>query len=132
VSLDEIPPEVLDFVAVSVDSLGGLEVLLLLFGHRPRRWRVIDVAAELRTSEFAAERYLRRLTARGVAQYDASTTTFGLSSTLSESTLRIIATLAMLYQTRLSALVDLMYPEQGGGISDFVDAFQIKRGPPNG
>jgi hypothetical protein len=124
-----IPDHVRRFIAANIDSVGTLEVLLLLRDHREREWTPDEVARELRSgSEIAVDR-LAFLRARGlVSEAAAEKPSFRYAPSRPDLA-RAVDDLASCYATRRVRVISLIYSKPTDQVLTFRDAFRFRKGP---
>ena len=124
-SLASLGPEIQDFLSRYVQSVGHLEVLLLLFKRKERAWSPSETSDELRSSLFYAEEQLRELTSLGLlAKDEKGSYKFEPKDPLAS---RTMPKLADLYQNRRTTLIDAIYARPIDPVQRFADAFKLKK-----
>jgi hypothetical protein len=124
-----IPDHVRRFVAANIDSVGMLEILLLVRDHRDRGWTAADVARELRSSNEAATDRLAGLRARGLLSDDAGETRSFQYAPLRPDLEKAVDDLASCYATRRVGVISLIYSKPSDRVFTVGDAFRIRRPP---
>ena len=127
-----ISDELKAFILEHVDSIEGIEVLLLLSAHRERTWTATEVSRELRSSFDSAANRLRALQTKRILREEGDRT---LSEELiyrygpqSEKMDFLIGRLAELYRTRRFSVMNLIFSKPAESIRTFADAFKIRKG----
>ena len=124
-----IPDHVRRFVAANIDSVGMLEILLLVRDHRDRGWTAADVARELRSSSDAASDRLAGLRQRGLLVEDAGGTRSFQYAPAGQHLERAVDDLASCYATRRVGVISLIYSKPSDRVFTVGDAFRIRRPP---
>lgn len=125
-----IPDNVRSFVLQHIDSVAGLEVLLLVHDHRGRAWTPDEAAAELRIEPMAAESRLADLRDHGLVAGDAAAGFTFSPRTAAQGA--AVADLARCYQTHRVAVITLIFSKPSDRIRSFADAFRLRRGEDDG
>ena len=124
-SLESLGPEIKNFISRYVQSIGHLEVLLLLFKRKERAWSPSETSDELRSSLFYAEEQLRELASLGLLTKGANGSfKFEPQDSAAE---RVMPKLADLYQNRRTTLIDAIYARPVDPVQRFADAFKLKK-----
>ena len=124
-----VPQDIVQFIRECVDTLGTLEILLLLQSSAGRAWTVKQISDEMRSSPLAAESSLDVLTVRGLVSLIADGYLFRPRTADLESKTR---GLAALYQERRAAVITIIFSRRGDAVRSFAEAFRIKKGPSDG
>jgi hypothetical protein len=124
-----IPDHVRRFVAANIDSVGTLEVLLLLRDQRERDWTAGDVARELRSGTDPAADRLAYLRGRGLLSDAASEKPSFRYAPSRPDIARAVDDLASCYATRRVRVISLIYSKPSDQVLTFGDAFRIRRPP---
>jgi hypothetical protein len=104
-----IPDHVRRFVVANIDSVGTLEVLLLLRDHHWRNWTAAEVARELRSGTEAAIDRLAYLRARGLLGQAAGEKPSFRYAPSRPDLARAVDGLASSYASRRVRVVSLIY-----------------------
>jgi hypothetical protein len=124
VAVEDIPQDVVRFLAEHIESVVQLEVLLLLQSRATAAWQAPDVAAHLRISPDWTEAALAKL-ARGEIlavdnhQYRYAPRTPELA--------RTIESLAAAYEDRRVSVISLIFSKPPNPIRQFTDAFRLRK-----
>ncbi len=122
-SRNELPASVQKLIESHLQSAADVEVILLL--HRTEReWTGLDVARELRIDDGQAAEILARLRRRRLLsaageRYRYSPRTAALDEA--------VTTLARIYPTYRVAIVAHIYAHPSWPITDFSDAFRLRK-----
>ncbi len=100
-SPDALPKEVRDFVDDHLHAVEQLEVLLLLYRDRPRRWRAETITLALGSSRESIARRLGDLVGHGLAERVAD----GYAWRPEAERDRVVALLDATYRTRRVSLI---------------------------
>jgi len=126
----ELPDDVVRSLDLLVDSLAGLEVLVLLF-RRQRGWTLSEVGAELGLPPEAARRELDRLNARGViAVTDNGEPTYRYRPKQGAPSADV-ELIAEAYGARRIAIINHVASGALKRIRLLADAFRLKKGDTN-
>lgn len=118
------------FIADHVDAIDTLEVLLLLARDPDRSWTVDQIAAELRTSGFAASQRVTHLAHVGLVSGEDGRHTFRPARPEQSS---LVHELAEAYRERRTSVTSAIYSRpttDNPALRSFADAFRIKKGKP--
>lgn len=122
-----ISQEVIDFINRYVDSVGHLEVLLLIRANPKKEWSPQEVGAEMRSNTAAAEKQLAQLHGYGLLSI-ADTPDLKYVYDPRTPLLRGIAEeLALAYDSRRVAIINLIYGKPLENIKSFSDAFRFRK-----
>jgi hypothetical protein len=102
-----IRDEVNEFIEEHIHSAEQLSVLLLLHSSPNKLWTADAVAAQLRTSKYAAQMRLRDLAARRIVE--ATSDGFYRYSPASEDTARRVAALSSACDDHLPTIINLIF-----------------------
>jgi hypothetical protein len=132
VSEEGIAPDVQAFIASHVESVGELEVLLLLYHSRPRAWKADDLARELRIDPAWAAEQLAQLCARGLLRCTdpPSNPSEYFYSSDSPALDAAVAGLDKAYADRRVAVIALIYSKPPDALRSFSDAFRFRKDKP--
>lgn len=125
---DGITDELRHFIEDAIDSIGTLEVLLLLRERHERAWGADEVSRELRSNPTSARQQLDRLTARRlVRKTDAGADALFLFDP-SPVDAELISRLARQYAERKVTVIGLIYERRSGEhLRVFSDAFKLRK-----
>lgn len=126
-SSDDIPKEVRALLTDCIDSVGQLELLLLVRKDPGRFWSASDIARELRTGVKWAEAELANLcragflaaTGAGPAQYRYVPGTTELD--------QAVAALATCYAQRRVTITAMIFAKPVDKLRTFADAFRFRK-----
>ena len=118
-----LPAELLDFLAMHVDSVAQLEALLLLRQQPNLRWDAKSVAGRLYVDEQDALEALTHLASQGCLTREAGG--FGFEPQ-SDHLAQMVALLAECYRTHLIPITNYIHAKPRR-IRQFADAFKLKR-----
>lgn len=121
-SYEDITPEIREFVARYVSSVGDLEALLLLHGRGPEGLTAEQVAERLYTNVDSEARRLAELAAKGLLAANGGRFTFSPVNPAHEGLMRH---LEALYRTRRVSMISLIYSKPLKNVRDFSDAFRL-------
>ncbi|HRO67975.1 MAG TPA: hypothetical protein PL182_10460 [Pseudobdellovibrionaceae bacterium] len=123
------PPDLKEFIASCFDSVGAIEVLLLLRADRSRKWAAEEVSRELRSNLTHVERQLERLRELGLLEVhdegENRSYSFGPSSARSES---LVNEMAVQFAVRRVTVINIIYESKlSDKIQVFSDAFKLRK-----
>ena len=123
----DLPREVAQTVDTYVDSLVGLEVLLLLYREPDRAWAAEQAADQLHIPAGAARRELDHMVSSGLASADsASQVAFHFHPADPERT-RAVQVIVQAYGSRRIALINHVASGALQRIRTIADAFRLKK-----
>jgi predicted ArsR family transcriptional regulator len=121
-----LPPELRAFLHSCIESLGQVELLIMLRGsERVRTAR--EVASELRVSAAVARRDLETLAARGLLEVRVGEETSYRYRPKSEELARYCDLLAQHYITSRQAVFGFVATESRSAAKRFADAFKLRK-----
>lgn len=115
------------FILASIDSIGQLEVLLLLRHHADRDWSAPEVGDELRTNAVSAAEHLAKLSHHGLF---APSEMSPLRYRYKPRTVELGAAVDLLnqaYRDDRVAVINMIYSKPTERIRIFADAFKIRK-----
>ena len=129
--MNGLPQDVADFIVANIDSVGQLEVLLLLFQNRNKSWGYRSVSAELRTSDMAAHMTLAHLHQRRLVEANGASPPEYRFPDGRPDLEAIARALAQAYQDRRVTVISSIYSKPERPTRDpvrlFADSFKLKR-----
>jgi DNA-binding FadR family transcriptional regulator len=120
-----LPPSLRAFVHSCIDSIGQIELVVMLRGSDRLR-TVRDVASELGVSQPVARRDLETLAARGLLEVKVGEETSYRYQPKSADLARYCDELAQYYITSRQALLGFVATESRLSIKRFADAFRLR------
>jgi hypothetical protein len=132
-----IPDDVQRFLVENIDSIAQLEVFLLLWVHRARRWTAQEISTELRSSVVAAQLALESLHAKKLLDIEAGAPSRYRFAASGARLDQLAVAVDHVYQERRLAVISLIYakpepPRAPDPVRDFADAFKLKKGTRDG
>jgi hypothetical protein len=119
-----LTPGLIKFIKANVQSIDQIETLLLLYRNPTRRWRAIEVMAELRTSTQGATNSLTHLAKRDLCNVkDDQTYAFAPKTTELEAA---VTELAQAYAERRVSVIEVIYAPPKDPLQEFSDAFRLR------
>lgn len=112
------------YISRHIETLGQLEVLLLLYRTPTRSWRATEITQELRGTRESTLRWLGMWRTLGMVVSDKEHFRFQPSS---PEQLRFVEGLAQLYQARPATVVQLIHARPNPQLEDFVRAFDLRK-----
>ncbi len=115
-----------NLIVERIESVGQLEVLILLFRSPDKPWTAAEVSANLRSSETASKNQLKRLCDAGLisVQEMNGTDTYWFPPA-DENIRQIVVELVALYPDMQHRFIELIYNKPRERIKRFVDAFKV-------
>jgi sugar-specific transcriptional regulator TrmB len=118
------PAEVRRFIAAEIESVGQLEVLLLLRGVADKSWTADEVARALVMQTPSVASWLEKLAGRGLVTVAGDTYRFAPPTAEVE---RTIDRLAESYAKYRVAVIGVIFSKPSEGVTRFSEAFRIRR-----
>lgn len=122
---DELPSDILRFIAKYIRSIAHLEILLFLFDGRERSWTVDELSREMRTNDPMAARLLAELAS--IIEEDKNNRGSFKFNTQSTEAFEAARRLSEFYRSRRMAVINAIYPRSTSSIRSFADAFKLKK-----
>lgn len=123
-----LTPELIAFIQRAIESIGTLEVLLLMRVRRERSWGAADVSRELRSSPTSASQQLDRLAARGLVRRSGTGADALFVYSPTERDENLVAQLARQYAERKVTIISLIYERRPDDhLKVFSDAFKLRK-----
>jgi hypothetical protein len=119
-----VPAEVQRFIAAEIQSVGQLEVLLLLRGAADKNWTSDEVARALVMQRPSVEAWLDTMAVRGLLAATDDAYRFAPPSGEVE---RTIDELAESYARYRVAVIGVIFSRPSEGVTRFSEAFRIRR-----
>jgi predicted transcriptional regulator len=119
-----VPVEVRRFIAAEIESVGQLEVLLLLRGVADKAWTADEVARALVMQAPSVAGWLEKMAARGLIAAAGDTYRFAPPTAEVE---RTIDRLAESYAKYRVAVIGAIFSKPSEGVARFSEAFRIRR-----
>jgi hypothetical protein len=119
-----VPAEVRRFIAAEIESVGQLEVLLLLRGAVDKNWTADEVARALVMQTPSVESWLEKMAARGLLAAADDRYRFAPPTAEVE---RTIDGLAESYARYRVAVIGVIFSKPSEGATRFSEAFRIRR-----
>jgi hypothetical protein len=119
-----VPTEVQRFIAAEIESVGQLEVLLLLRGAADKSWTPEEVARALVMQPASVASWLARMANKGLITAAAGCYRYAPPSVDIE---RTIDRLAESYAKYRVAVISLIFSKPSEAVTRFPEAFRIRR-----
>jgi hypothetical protein len=117
-----LPPHVRRFLRTDVDSLEGLEVLLLLRTDPGRRWAFEEIVSEMRSTPYAIRGRLQMLVRRRLVRNDDD----GWRYDANAKAEAVIADVCTCYQKFPLRVIEALYGDRDDPMRAFADAFRFR------
>lgn len=119
-----LSPTVTSFLNRYIDTVEKLEVLLIIREEQSKWWRVSEINAALRSTEYYVQRRVEELTSDGILKNEDDTFQF---SPKNISIAEAISEVAVAYRERRMRVIELIYSKASREIQCFTDAFKIRK-----
>lgn len=126
---NDIPADVRSLIARHVDSVGRLELLLLIFRDASALWSADDLARELRIDPAWTAAELSQLAARGLIE---RTSEGEWHATATPEIAASVTRVAQAYADRRVSVVALIYAKPSDALRTFADAFRFRKDSQDG
>lgn len=107
--MNDIPMPVRSFVRENIESVGMLELLLVLEADPEREWSLSELSSELRVHRHGLARHLGHLRARGLVERDGTVEPTFRYAARNPGTRSIVKQLRTAFETRRLRLAALLY-----------------------
>ncbi|MBX2987130.1 MAG: helix-turn-helix transcriptional regulator [Bdellovibrionaceae bacterium] len=115
------------FISRYIDSVGRLEVLLLLRSREDRPWSAEEVSRELRSNPTIATHHLEALASFGLLQAEGAGASYSYAPK-TPSLRETVGELASQYSSRRVTIIGFIYESPvDPSIRSFADAFKIRK-----
>lgn len=125
-SADPLSSAVRNLITERIDSVGQLEIALLLHGTPDRVWTAAQVAAELRTSAASTQEQFVTLAQRDLAAAVPGGYRYAARGALNDA----MTELAAAYRSYPVTVVTLIYSGPNRAVRSFANAFRLRKPPP--
>lgn len=122
----DIPADILAFLAQRIDSVPQLEALLMMSERTDSAWTVDDVAARTYTNVATARSVLEALQRRGLVVADEQAHHFRFSPH-DRADLALVARVAGYYRANLVLVTTLIHAKAPASVQEFARAFEFKK-----
>ena len=123
---DDFPADVRLFVGRYVETLAQLELLLLIYNEKARRWTLPEISQALCFPPAMSAELLHALSTNGFV----STVEDGYQyRSIDPETDDLIARLGETYRTRRVAVTNEIYSKPINRLKSFADAFRFRKDP---
>ena len=119
-----VPADVKRFIAAEIESVGQLDVLLLLRGVADKDWTAGEVARALVMQAPSVEIWLQKMAARGLVASVGDKYRFAPPTAEVE---RTIDGLAESYAKYRVAVIGTIFSRPSEGVTQFSEAFRVRR-----
>jgi predicted ArsR family transcriptional regulator len=126
-----LPPHLLSFIATCIRTVVELEALLLLLHHAPRVFSADELAREMRIDPQYAKQEMTDLAEHGLVELDPQSGCGRYAARTPELD-KSVRELAQLYIARRVSVIQAIYTKPSDPIQSFADAFNFRKGKPNG
>lgn len=111
-----------------IESVGQLEVLLLLFNHPEKRWDATAVSTSLQSNADSAAKQLKRLHETGLIVVEQGSKPLYWYKPSNDEVGLAVSGLAMRYPVMRHRFISMIYDKPREQIKAFVDSFKIGGG----
>ncbi len=126
---EDLPSGVQNFLAEHIQSVGDLEVLLLLKSNANRSWTAETIALQLRTNQQLAVRQLKTFESKGFLSSEGNEYRYAPRS---EGVDQQVSNLQKTYQERKISVINFIYSERLTQIRELAKAFIFRKDPNDG
>jgi hypothetical protein len=119
-----VPNDVVRFIAAEIESVGQLEVLLLLRGAPDKQWTPQEVARALVSQVESVGDWLDRMAGSGLLLAVDGTYRYAPATAEVERTVDALAESFAKYRV---AVIGLIFSKPSEGVRSFSDAFNLRR-----
>jgi sugar-specific transcriptional regulator TrmB len=119
-----VPGDVRRFIAAEIQSVGQLEVLLLLRGVADKSWTADEVARALVMQAPSVASWLETMARRGLVAADGGTYRYAPPTAEVE---RTVDRLAESYAKYRVAVIGTIFSRPSEGVTRFSEAFRVRR-----
>jgi predicted transcriptional regulator len=125
---NDIPNEIFEFLVKRIDSIEGLDILMLISGAKKTEWTITEVAEELRSNAESVGPRIRKLVQRKllVEKKVNPYTTYSFNLT-DVDILRLTDQLREIYRVRKYRVMEVILSKPLDVLQTFADAFKIKK-----
>lgn len=118
------PSDVDSFIAQFIDSVGQVEILLLVRTQRDRQWTVDEISRQLRSTPHSVSLRLAQLEERGLVMRSEEGFAYAARPKVDE----LVERLARAYDERRTSVIERIFSRRDA-IQSFADAFRIRPEP---
>ncbi len=129
---EEIPATVKALIANYIQTLMGLESLLLLHKDRARGWTAVEVANELRVDFKWVANELEAFCRKGLFSVQRQTPPRYFYAPVSRELESAVDALVTIYAQRRVTVIQLIFSKPIDPIKTFADAFDFRKGKSDG
>jgi hypothetical protein len=123
---EQLPDDVLRFIADHIDTVPHLEALLLLWETSGKCWRAEDLAARIYVRSDAGIRILKDLEQRKLAKTGADPICYEFDAAW-DQTEHLMARIAATYRHHLVRVATIIHAKASPSVREFARAFEIKK-----
>ena len=123
-AVEDIPQDVVRFLAEHIDSVVQLEVLLLVQSRSTMAWQAQDVATQLRISPDWTEAAMAKLAGAGILAVESARYRYAPRT---PELLKTIESLSAAYEDRRVSVISLIFSKPPDPIRQFTDAFRFRK-----
>jgi predicted transcriptional regulator len=129
---EKIPADLKALILEKIDSIGQLEILILLAQTPGEKWDAIAVSKHLRGNASSVEKQLKHLHTYGLISIHTGEETRFSYPPLDEKTSQILKDLPEQYSRLRHRLISMIYNKPREHIQALVDSFKIGKGNEDG
>jgi len=122
---EELPQEVLRFIADHIDSVPQLEALLLMWDTAPQAWDAETLSRRIYLPTSAAGAILSDLERRKLI----TTVERGYTFNRESPEVAVVPQLSAAYRRQLARVAGLIHTKASAGVLEFARAFRLKKEP---
>jgi hypothetical protein len=125
--IDEIPERQKRFLSRYIDTVGKLEILLLLFETKPKDWTPLAVSEKLHCGLQSAKTQLKALAQSQLLTFSENNEPQYHFQTFSPDLHSDVQAIAKLYHERRTSVIEFIYASPVEKIKTFANAFKIRK-----
>ena len=122
-----LPDEIKTFIVKHIDSVGKLEVLVLLSKAPDLRWTCARVSRELRSNDTAVSKQLNELASDGLISVEKQSDPLYFFQAKTPELQESLKKLLAFYSTYQMRVIHFIYNRPIHKIQSFADAFRIRK-----
>lgn len=119
-----IPEDIREFLLDCIETVSQLELLLVIYQFKDKKWSAATVSRELRTNPSMAAKQMETLSSKGILKKEDDLFSYSPDS---ELTHHKVEKLFELYHERPVAIVTFIFTKPEEKLKGFADAFKLKK-----
>lgn len=114
-----------NFILRCFDSIEQIDVALLLFANRERRFSTEEIANELRSNVNSITQKLEALVQHGIVSRSPDEKLYHLNQS-NENNFKLVSKLASTYKSHRYKVIDLVFGKNEIAVRNFANAFKFR------